>query len=215
VGKINLDKLKSLNQPVTKIHVVHTGGSEASKADYKTAKGLEAELLLCRNARVMLTANIWVAAGLVNRAIGTIMDILFKEKPENTSLPSVVLVSFDKYHGPTLMNLDGIPVVPIVPIKRMWKGNSSICSHLQLPLSLAWAITAHKSQGLTLPKAVIDLGKKEFAAGLSFVAISRVHSLDDILFKHFSFNRLQRIKNCKRLKERIVKEIRLTELAKG
>ncbi|POG71788.1 hypothetical protein GLOIN_2v1602684, partial [Rhizophagus irregularis DAOM 181602=DAOM 197198] len=33
---------------------------------------------------------------------------------------------------------------------------------------------------------VIDLGKKEFAAGLSFVAIFRVRSLDDILFKHFS-----------------------------
>ncbi|CAG8743912.1 11190_t:CDS:1, partial [Ambispora leptoticha] len=46
-----------------------------------------------------------------------------------------------------------------------------------IPLSLAWAITTHKSQGLTLPKAVIDISKKEFAAGLSFVAISCVRSL--------------------------------------
>jgi len=96
----------------------------------------------------------------------------------------------------------------------MWEGSTGICSRLQVPLSLAWAITAHKSQGLILPKAVIDLGKKEFAAGLSFVSISRVRSLDDILFKHFSFNRLEHIRNCKRLKERIAEEIRLREMTK-
>jgi ATP-dependent exoDNAse (exonuclease V) alpha subunit len=212
VNKINLNKIRSLNQPVTKMHAVHTGGSEASKADFETAKGLEAEVLLCRKARVMLTANIWVTAGLVNSAMGTITDILFKEKPEYTSLPAVILVSFDKYNGPTLTNLKNTSVVPIVPIRRMWEGKSSSCSRLQIPLSLAWDITAHKSQGLTLPKAVIDLGKKEFVAGLSFVAISRVRSFDDILFKPFSFNRLQRIKDCKRLKERIAEETRLTKL---
>ena len=91
--------------------------------------------------------------------MGTITDILYKEKPEHTSLPTAILVSFDQYHGPTLTNLDGIPVVPIVPIRRTWEGKSGICCKLQFPFSLAWAITAHKTQGLTLPKAVIDLGK--------------------------------------------------------
>ena len=181
-------------------------------ANLDIAKGLEPEILLARNARVMLTANLWVAAGLVNGAMGTITDILYKEKLEHTALPTAILVAFDKYNGPTLKNLEGTPVVPIVPIRRMWEGESGICSRLQFPLSLAWAITAHKSQGLTLPKAVIDLGKKEFAAGLSFVAISRIRSLDDILFKPFSFSRLQRIKNCKRLKERIAEEKKLTEM---
>ena len=110
----------------------------------------------------------------------------------------------------TLTNLDGIPVVPIIPIRRMWEGKTGACSRLQL--SLAWAITAHKSQGLTLPKVVIDLGKREFAAGLSFVAISRVRSLNDIIFKPFDFSRLERIKNCKRLKERIAEEKRPVEM---
>ncbi|PKY32440.1 hypothetical protein RhiirB3_450619, partial [Rhizophagus irregularis] len=59
---------------------------------------------------------------------------------------------------------------------------------------------------------VIDLGRKEFAAGLSFVAISRVRSLDDILFRHFTFNRLQNIKSCIRLKERIAAEEKLLEM---
>ena len=46
------------------------------------------------------------------------------------------------------------------------------CSQLQIPISLAWTITIHKSQGLTLPKAIIDLDKKKYASGLSFVAVS-------------------------------------------
>ena len=85
-------------------------------------------------------------------------------------------------------------------------------SRLQIPVCLAWAITVHKSQGLTLPKAVIDLGKKEYAAGLSFVAISRVGALKNILFKPFSFDRLQRIQSCKRLQERKEEENRLISM---
>ena len=61
VDRVNANKLQSLNQPVAKIRAVHTGGSEASKADSDIAKGLEPEILLARNARVMLTANLWVA----------------------------------------------------------------------------------------------------------------------------------------------------------
>jgi len=41
-----LEKLRSLNKPVVKIHTVHTGDYEASKADSETAKGLESEILL-------------------------------------------------------------------------------------------------------------------------------------------------------------------------
>ncbi|PKC72530.1 hypothetical protein RhiirA1_531139 [Rhizophagus irregularis] len=44
VDKINLNKLRLLNQPVAKIHGVHTGGSEASKAGSETAKRIETEI---------------------------------------------------------------------------------------------------------------------------------------------------------------------------
>jgi ATP-dependent exoDNAse (exonuclease V) alpha subunit len=40
---------------------------------------------------------------------------------------------------------------------------------LQVPFCLVWAITVHKSQGLTLSKAKIDIESKEFAAGLTFI----------------------------------------------
>ncbi|KAJ7781326.1 hypothetical protein B0H16DRAFT_1222549, partial [Mycena metata] len=68
--------------------------------------------------------------------------------------------------------------VPIVPVTSRWddKTGKSL-TRTQLPLTPAWAITIHKSQGLTLNRAVIDLGQRDFSSGLSFVAISRVKKL--------------------------------------
>ena len=73
----------------------------------------------------------------------------------------------------------------------------------------------HKSQELTLEKAVIDLGSKEFTAGLSFVAVSQVYSIEDLLFKPFNFERLQQIKDCKRLGKKKDEEERLVFLIRS
>ena len=57
-----------------------------------------------------------------------------------------------------------------------------IGSFMQFPLRLAWAITIHKSQGLTFDKAVIDAGQA-FAPGQVYVALSRCTSLQGIVLK--------------------------------
>ena len=120
------------------------------------------------------------------------------------------MVHFDAYTGPTLS--DG--TVLIVPVCRLWMSGTSACSRLQLPLKLAWAITVLKAQGLTLDKVVLDIGTKEFCAGLTFVALSRVCNLSSLVFHPlFDFQRVASLAKIQRLIKRCLEDASLLSLS--
>ena len=201
----NVSKLHAVGQPIATIKAVHTGPN-AANASSDDASGLEAIICLAVGARVMLSCNLWVNMGLVNGAMGTIKAICYHNGAAPPDLPVAVTVQFDIYSGPTLP--DG--TVPIAPLRRTWSTPSSQCSRLQLPLKLAWAVTIHKAQGLTLDKVVVDIGKKEFSSGLTFVACSRVRRLTDLLLDPpFALQRLTNLSNSRRLQERQIEDARL------
>ena len=80
-------------------------------------------------------------------------------------------------------------------------------------MKLAWAITIHKAQELTLDKVVIDIGKKEFSAGLTFVASSCVCRLSDIMFDPpFAYQRVASLSKSMWLTERKVEDARLCSM---
>jgi ATP-dependent DNA helicase PIF1 len=61
----------------------------------------------------------------------------------------------------------------------------------QIPLILAWAITIHKSQGVTLDTAEIDVGSGIFECGQTYVALSRVKSLDGLYLTSFDASKIR------------------------
>jgi ATP-dependent DNA helicase PIF1 len=61
----------------------------------------------------------------------------------------------------------------------------------QVPLILAWALTIHKSQGATMDIAEVDVGSGIFECGQTYVALSRVKSLEGLYLTSFDYTRIR------------------------
>ena len=137
-----------------------------------------------KGAYVMLTTNLDVSDGLTNGARGIVTGVLLLNQSEDID---TILVKFIS----TKIGAHAKSVSPYknkhpdsVPIKRvtatfMVKGQRTFrASRTQFPLSLAWAMTVHKCQGLTLSEIVVDMhrDKGKFKPGQAYVAFSRVTS---------------------------------------
>jgi hypothetical protein len=100
-------------------------------------------------------------------------------KYANGSLGKVV--GFEKLTDYPIVELtNGREVTIRMDTWELMDGDKRRASIMQLPLRLAWAITVHKSQGMTLDAAKIDLSRA-FVEGMGYVALSRVRSIKHLI----------------------------------
>lgn len=139
--------------------------------DSQAAKVLSAacpaaqELQLVPGAQVMVTKNLDLSAGLVNGSRGVVIGFT------STGSPRVRLVTGRE----------------VVVRHETWtvQGRGRFMSRRQLPLQLAWAVSIHKSQGMTLDAVEVSLAHC-FENGQAYVAISRARSLEGMRCRGFS-----------------------------
>jgi hypothetical protein len=120
-------------------------------------------------ARVMAVRN--DAAGrFVNGSLGTVLECR----------DGSVLVKFDARDEP--VNVERVTWESVrYDVDGGGKISTNVVgSYKQTPLAPAWAITVHKSQGLTLDDVRIDLGRGAFASGQAYVALSRARTLEGL-----------------------------------
>jgi ATP-dependent DNA helicase PIF1 len=128
---------------------------------------LSTELRLKKGAFVMCLANLDVDGGICNGSQGVIDDF----------------VAVGGKMIPVVRFVNGVSM-RIFP-KVYQHGDYPRLGVQQLPLRLAWAFTIHKSQGITLDYAEMDLGSRVFECGQSYVGLSRVRSLEGLFLSEF------------------------------
>lgn len=123
------------------------------------------DLELKKGSLVMLTVNKDIERGLVNGAQG-------------------IVIGFD--------DCDGFPIVKfsnrnVATIRANIYQNHEYPTHCihQIPLCLAWALTIHKTQGATLDQIEVDIGSSVFEFGQTYVALSRVKTMEGLYLANF------------------------------
>ena len=98
----------------------------------------------------------------------------------------------------TAFSEDGLPIVTFVNgvVRKMdfqvWASESvKGVSIQQVPLILAWALTIHKCQGASLDLVEVDVGRSIFECGQTYVALSRVRSLEGLYLSSFEPDRIR------------------------
>jgi ATP-dependent DNA helicase PIF1 len=157
-------------------------GSELSTSEIEyelqqliNTSSLQETLCLKEGTVVMCTANICVSSnnGICNGSQGIVLRIIESEKG---NAPLIKFTNgIERVMNPHYVQSDEYPTIAIG----------------QIPLRLSWAMTIHKIQGATLPMANIDVGGQIFEYGQTYVALSRVESLDGLYLSAFHAHKIR------------------------
>ena len=192
VERYNHNRLRDLQQAVLKLTADHTGQG-AESASTEDAGNLYQSVQLSIGSRVMLLENLWTERGLVNGSFGTVEDIVWPSgtRDARSEPPYAILVRFDTFTGRGIRP-ETSPAVPILRSTREFLQGTKQCTRSQFPLVLAYAITVHKAQGITVDQAVLNISERAHTPGINYVAVSRVRTLNGILFEDtFNFDQIQ------------------------
>ena len=135
-------------------------------------------------AAVMCTANLDLDKGICNGSQGVIIDIIGED-----CLPKVKFANGVVFTLPThFVQSEEYPSIAIG----------------QIPLILAWALTIHKIQGATLAMGQMDIGQSIFEYGQTYVALSRIQSLNGLYLSNFEPSKIRANPKVKEFYKHIV-----------
>jgi ATP-dependent exoDNAse (exonuclease V) alpha subunit len=165
VNRINASALKRLSGRALTAQADITGdfGGRTYPADQTLELKVGAQVMFLRNDSAGEGGPRWV-----NGSIGTV-----------TRIDSTVYVDIDgEIHevDPVIWEKYKYSYDPAT--KKLTK--NVVAEFTQFPLRLAWAVTIHKSQGATYERAIVDLGSRVFSPGQTYVALSRLTSLEGL-----------------------------------
>lgn len=160
VDKVNEEMLGKIEGEEEMPFLMDSEGNEALVTMLKKGCLSPETLLLKKGAVVMCTKNN-PKEHFVNGTLG-------------------VVESFDAYSGNPIIKTRNGKTIEIVPMDWVVEENGKIKAQItQIPLRLAWAVTIHKSQGMSMDAAVMDLSQV-FEYGQGYVALSRVRRLSGL-----------------------------------
>lgn len=133
-------------------------------------------LVLKRNALVICCSNLDVEKGICNGSQGIVVDFA----PSGVTLGAL---------APVVKFTNG--VVMQIPLQTIQSEECPVITISQYPLLLAWAMTIHRSQGVSLDYAEIDIGIHIFEYGQAYVALSRVKTLGGLYLTAFQPERIK------------------------
>ena len=160
VDSINNLNLQNINSETFSYESSETGDFKEKPADEILELKVGAQVMLIKND--FKSPKRWVngSIGVVTQLTENSIQLKIKNK--------IYKIKQDTWEKFDYLIKDGQVVHEVV------------ATFTQYPIKLAWAVTIHKSQGQTFEKAIIDLDRGSFAPGQTYVALSRVTSMDGL-----------------------------------